>query len=150
MLGDLEHQAVAVVAGLERVQDRRQIAVELHVDDGADDLRDAAGAGVGGLVFGGLLYGFGHGLKPRCAFSLSTRPAGWSAAPADLRRLERFRAGDDLDQFLGDHRLARAVVELRLLLDHVAGVARGVVHRAHARALLGGGVLEDARGTSGR
>ena len=25
--------------GLERVQDRRQVAVELHVDDGADDLR---------------------------------------------------------------------------------------------------------------
>ena len=46
MLGHLEHQAVAVVLGLQRVQDRRQVAVELHVDDGADDLRDAAG-GVG-------------------------------------------------------------------------------------------------------
>ena len=38
VLGDFEHQAVAVVVGLERVQDRRQVAVELHVDDGADDL----------------------------------------------------------------------------------------------------------------
>jgi hypothetical protein len=27
---------------LERVQDRRQIAVELHVDDGAEHLRDLA------------------------------------------------------------------------------------------------------------
>ena len=43
MLRDLEHQAVAVVVGLERVQDRRQVAVELHVDDGAHHLRDPAG-----------------------------------------------------------------------------------------------------------
>ena len=43
MLGDFEHQAVAAIVGLERVQDRRQMAVELHVDDGADDLADLAG-----------------------------------------------------------------------------------------------------------
>src|SRR5215204_2887545 len=55
---------------------------------------------------------------------------------------ERLGARDDFDQFLGDHRLTRAVVELRLLPDHVARVAGGVVHGAHARALLGGGVLE--------
>ena len=42
MLRDFEHQAVAVVRGLERVQDRRQVALELHVDDGADDLGDLA------------------------------------------------------------------------------------------------------------
>ena len=42
MLRDFEHQAVAAVLGLERVQDRRQIAFELHVDDGADDLGDLA------------------------------------------------------------------------------------------------------------
>jgi hypothetical protein len=35
MLGDFEHQAVIAVLGLERVQDRRQMAVELHVDHGA-------------------------------------------------------------------------------------------------------------------
>ena len=40
MLGDFEHQAVAAVVGLERVQDRRQVILELHVDDGADDLGD--------------------------------------------------------------------------------------------------------------
>ena len=33
----------AVVVGLERVQDLGQVAVELHVDDGADHLRDPAG-----------------------------------------------------------------------------------------------------------
>ncbi len=42
VLGDLEHEADAVVVGLERVEDLGQLAVELHVDDGADDLRDLA------------------------------------------------------------------------------------------------------------
>ena len=42
MLGDLEHEAVAVVLGLQRVQDLRQLFLELHVDDGADDLGDAS------------------------------------------------------------------------------------------------------------
>ena len=32
-----------LIGGLERVQDFRQVIVELHVDDGADHLRDAAG-----------------------------------------------------------------------------------------------------------
>ena len=40
VLGDFEHQTVAAVLGLERVQDRRQVIFELHVDDGADDLGD--------------------------------------------------------------------------------------------------------------
>ena len=40
LLGDFEDQAVALVGGLERVQNRRQILVEVHVDDGADDLGD--------------------------------------------------------------------------------------------------------------
>ena len=57
-------------------------------------------------------------------------------------RLERLGARDDLDQFLGDLRLALAVVADRQPVDHVAGVARGVVHGAHLGALLGGGVLE--------
>ena len=42
MLGDFEHQAVALVLRLERVQNLRQVPVELHVDDGADDLGDLA------------------------------------------------------------------------------------------------------------
>ena len=111
MLSDLEHQAVAAIRGLERVQDRRQVILELHVDDGADDLRDFSDC-----------VGCGHVVL--------------------VTELERLGAGDDLDQFLGDHRLTRAVVSERLLADHLAGIARGIVHRAHARALLGGGVFQ--------
>ena len=47
MLCDFENQAVAVIVGFERVEDFRQIAVEFHIDDGADDLRDVARARVG-------------------------------------------------------------------------------------------------------
>ena len=42
MLRDLEHQALTLVLRLERVQDRRQLLPELHVDDRADHLRDAS------------------------------------------------------------------------------------------------------------
>ena len=73
VLGDLEHQAVAAVVGLERRQDRRQLAFERDVDDGADDLADAAGevarsgvaapaaVGGGGLLGAGLGLGVGGG-----------------------------------------------------------------------------------------
>ncbi len=43
MLRDLEHEAVAVIVRLQRREDRRQVVGEMHVDDGADDLRDRAG-----------------------------------------------------------------------------------------------------------
>ena len=42
VLGDLEHQAVAVIVGFQRGEDRRQLAFERDVDDRADDLRDLA------------------------------------------------------------------------------------------------------------
>jgi hypothetical protein len=59
MLRNLENQANRL-AGLgvdvrrfQGVQDRRQFTVELHVDDGADDLRQAAfGVGLGGCGHG--------------------------------------------------------------------------------------------------
>src|SRR5262245_59437795 len=54
----------------------------------------------------------------------------------------RLGAGNDLDQLLGDHRLAGAVVGQRLLADHFSGVAGRVVHRGHLRAVERGGVLE--------
>ena len=57
LLRHLEDEAVALVVGLERVEDLRQVAVELHVDDGADDLGDAAR-----LVGKGC--GVGHGIVP--------------------------------------------------------------------------------------
>jgi len=56
--------------------------------------------------------------------------------------LQRLGAGDDLDQLLGDLRLAGAVVRKRLLANHLAGIAGGVVHRAHLRAIERGGVLQ--------
>ena len=42
MLRHFQHQPVAVVVGFERVHDLGQFAFELHVDDGAHHLRDAA------------------------------------------------------------------------------------------------------------
>ncbi len=43
MLRHFEHKPVAVIFRFERVHDRRQIAFELHVHDGAHHLCDAAG-----------------------------------------------------------------------------------------------------------
>ena len=42
VLGHFENQRLAVVVGGQRVQNRRQVIVELNVDDGADDLGDLA------------------------------------------------------------------------------------------------------------
>ncbi len=64
MLGDLEHEAVAVVGRLERVQDLGEVAVELHVDDGADHLSDASGGDA-------CLEAAGHGLVLGLAQSAS-------------------------------------------------------------------------------
>ena len=47
VLGDLEHEARAVVLDLERVEDGREAIVELHVDDGTDDGADLADADLG-------------------------------------------------------------------------------------------------------
>src|SRR5882724_2911025 len=57
-------------------------------------------------------------------------------------RSQRLGAGDDLDQLFGDHRLAGAVVGQGLLADHLAGIAGGVVHGAHLRAIERCSVLE--------
>src|SRR5215475_2030564 len=51
-------------------------------------------------------------------------------------------AGNDLDQLLGDHRLAGAIVGQRLLADHLSRVARGVVHRSHLRTIEGSRILQ--------
>jgi len=37
MLRDFKHQTIALIGRLQCIEDRRQIAVELHVDNGADD-----------------------------------------------------------------------------------------------------------------
>src|SRR5579871_3877214 len=46
-------------------------------------------------------------------------------------RSERLGAGDDLNQLLGDLGLASAIIAQVQGLDHIAGVARGVVHGRH-------------------
>jgi hypothetical protein len=66
VLRDLENQAVALVVGLQRCEDRRQLAFESDVDDGADDLRDLADQIPGGRCDGSgrggcSLFGFGLG-----------------------------------------------------------------------------------------
>src|SRR5580658_4399409 len=55
---------------------------------------------------------------------------------------DRLGAGDDFNQLLGDHRLTGPVVDQGLLADHVAGIAGGVVHRAHLRAVERGVVFQ--------
>ena len=57
MLGYFQHQAGIAVLGLERIQNRRQMAVELHVDDRADHLGDLSG--LVGFSFGGWCGHFG-------------------------------------------------------------------------------------------
>ncbi len=42
VLGDFQHQPVAVIFCLQRVENGGQFALELHVDDGADDLGNAS------------------------------------------------------------------------------------------------------------
>src|SRR3954452_8962626 len=53
-----------------------------------------------------------------------------------------FGAGDNLDQFSGDVGLAGAVVVDCQSVDHLAGIARCIVHRGHSRALLAGRVFQ--------
>ena len=50
--------------------------------------------------------------------------------------LESFCAGNDLEELLRDRGLARPVVLKRELVDHLAGVAGGAVHRGHPGAEL--------------
>ena len=45
MLGDLEDETVLGALDLEGVVDRREFSIELHVDDGTDDLGDFTSGG---------------------------------------------------------------------------------------------------------
>src|SRR6516225_461449 len=71
-----------------------------------------------------------------------TAPITWVTRPTILLAISRsplsdsFGTGDDLNQFLGDVRLARAVVVQRQAVDHVPGVTCRIVHRSHARPVL--------------
>src|SRR3954447_21190011 len=88
-----------------------------------------------------------NGSSPSNCTSM-TAPITWVTRPTMLLAIsllplsDGFGAGDDLDEFLGDVRLARPIVVQCQALDHVAGVARRIVHRRHARAVLAGGALQ--------
>src|SRR5262245_65113948 len=58
--------------------------------------------------------------------------------------LERLGTRNYLYQLLRDHGLARAIISERQAPDHVAGIARGIIHGTHARALLRCCVLEQS------
>ena len=112
MLRHFQDQAVAAVLGFQRVHDLRQMA--------AVKLHVHHGA---------------HHLRD-VADSVAFRHRIHGLL------LQRFRARDDFDQFLGDHRLTRAVVLQRQLVDHVARIARGGIHGAHFGAEFAGDVLQ--------
>jgi hypothetical protein len=57
-------------------------------------------------------------------------------AAINSSRDQRFRAGDDFHDLLGDLGLARAVHLEREVVDDLAGVLGGVAHGGHARAVL--------------
>src|SRR6056297_1402398 len=59
--------------------------------------------------------------------------------------LERLSARDDFNKLVGDDGLTGAVVLDRQLVDHLARVARCVVHGGHARALLRCRVFQQRR-----
>jgi hypothetical protein len=42
MLSDLEHKTVLSVSDLESVEDGRECTIELHVDDGTNDLGNSS------------------------------------------------------------------------------------------------------------
>src|SRR5262245_163321 len=94
-------------------------------------------------------------ISGRCPsnWTSTTAPVTWRICPTLLVAIallhpllssERLGAGDDFDQFLGNVGLALAVVAQGQLVDHVPGIARGAVHGAHPRPLLGGCVLQQA------
>src|SRR5579884_1171269 len=81
----------------------------------------------------------------------TTGPMTWVMRPTALairrptlprRRSQRLGSRDDLYQFLGDHGLTRPVIEQRLAPDHVACVARGIIHCRHLRAVERRGILQ--------
>ena len=61
MLSDFQHQLVALIFGVQRVQDLGQMPVELHVDHGAHDLGDLAG-----LHIFLRCHVFPSSIRPRC------------------------------------------------------------------------------------
>src|SRR5688500_15806324 len=76
------------------------------------------------------------------AMSSSRSVVVLSVRPRARRSGERVRAGDDLEDLLGDGRLAGAVHRQGQVVDQAAGVVGGVAHRGAAGGQLGGRALQ--------
>src|SRR4051794_12059869 len=76
----------------------------------------------------------------------TTAPRTWAICPTLFFivrfPLESLGPGDDLDQLAGDVGLAGAVVVQRQPVDHVTGVARGIVHRGHLAGIEAGSAFQ--------
>ena len=107
MLRDFEHEAVAVVVGLERGQDRRQLRLSNVTSTTAP---------MTWLMRPTLLVvavrGRARGCLGAAACGLASRRSGLRLPSSFLASncLERFGARDDFDQFGGDRGLAGAVI----------------------------------------
>src|SRR5262245_32934632 len=94
-------------------------------------------------------------ISGRCPsnWTSTTAPVIWRIRPILLVAIaflhlslssKRLGAGDDFNEFLGDVGLPLPIVAQRQFVDHIASIAGGAVHGAHARALFGGGILQKA------
>ena len=105
--------ALLAAVDLERVVDLRQILpLEDDVDDGTDDLVDAAGSRLLRLFL--FLFRF-------------LRDCHWCL----LAGGQRFGAAHDFAQFFGDGRLPHLVAQQRQVLDQLACIIGRVAHRDH-------------------
>src|SRR5438034_729907 len=105
--------ALLTAVDLERVVDLRQILpLEDDVDDGTDDLVDAAGSRLLRLFL--FLFRF-------------LRDCHWCL----LAGGQRFGAAHDFAQFFGDGRLPHLVAQQRQVLDQLACIIGRVAHRDH-------------------
>src|SRR3954451_7206544 len=93
-----------------------------------------------------------NGRSPSNCTSI-TAPRTWVTRPTMLLAIVRlpssiawrsdgFSAGNDLDQFLGNVRLAGPVIVQAEPLDHVARIPRGIVHRGHPSTMLTSGAFQ--------
>src|SRR5690606_15733851 len=132
VLSNLKNQAVSLVVGLKRVQDRRQIVLELNVHHRANNLTDGSNSAIGHDHLVGYLGGATAGRLGRCRSACRC----FSHSLYLFDPLERFRARNDFDQFLGNLGLTLTVVGDGQLVDHLTRIARRIVHGAHLRAHL--------------
>ena len=153
---DVHRVPLSAISDAHRVVDGGEVVLrKLHVHHGAnhpDDLADVLLARCSSHSLLRSLAGLGAGrlrapIHPRSArirFPSLTQPLSSpglripSARTLLNRGLHRLRARDDLDDLARDRGLPHLVHVERQPIHHVLGVARGRVHRRHARCVLGG------------